>query len=238
MDSSNQIIQGLWVGSDLSLMEQLSIQSFIAHGHQYHLYVYEEVANVPAGTILKNAHSILPAERIFTYQHGAEKGSYSGFADAFRWHLLAQRGGWWADLDVICLKPFDFPTSHVIASSYEGKWGSPAINCVMKMPEQSRLANYLCQANDRHNPQDIRFTETGPLLLQKAIQQLDLHSAVVEHDIFCAISWRSVRQKIAYETPKPLPLRFKHCVKDRVRSILKPDMSLDRVRRHSYAVHL
>jgi hypothetical protein len=35
----NDIIQGLWVGPELSVMEQLSVSSFLRHGHQYHLYV-------------------------------------------------------------------------------------------------------------------------------------------------------------------------------------------------------
>ena len=47
----SQIIQGLWVGPELSVMEQLSVSSFLRHGHQYHLYVYDDVKNVPAGTL-------------------------------------------------------------------------------------------------------------------------------------------------------------------------------------------
>ena len=38
-----QIIQGLWIGSELSMMEQLSIASFLKNGHDYHLYVYGDV---------------------------------------------------------------------------------------------------------------------------------------------------------------------------------------------------
>ena len=37
-------IQSLWIGGELSPMEQLSIASFLAHGHEYHLYSYGEVA--------------------------------------------------------------------------------------------------------------------------------------------------------------------------------------------------
>jgi mannosyltransferase OCH1-like enzyme len=238
MHPSNRLIQGLWIGSKLSVMEQLSIQSFRQNGHDYHLYVYEDVRDVPKGVQLMDARSILPADRIFTYQHGAEQGSYSGFADAFRWHLLAEKGGWWADLDVVCLKPFDFPDSHIIASSHEGKWGNPAINCVMKMPANSDLATYLCRESDRYDPQQIRFTETGPLLLQRGIAALGLDSAIVAHDIFCAISWRSVQQKIAYTQLNSRPCRWLNYTKDYARGVLKPAASIDRLRRHSAAIHL
>jgi len=43
ISESNKIIQALWIGGELSLMEQLTINSFIKHGHTFHLYCYEEI---------------------------------------------------------------------------------------------------------------------------------------------------------------------------------------------------
>src|SRR5258706_13279784 len=57
----NSIVQGLWIGSDLSTMEHLSISSFLQNGHEYHLYIYDHVGNVPEGTVVKDAAEILPA---------------------------------------------------------------------------------------------------------------------------------------------------------------------------------
>ncbi|MBW4444611.1 MAG: hypothetical protein KME10_26090 [Plectolyngbya sp. WJT66-NPBG17] len=88
MNKTNKVIQGLWIGGELSTMEQLSIQSFLQNGHEYHLYTYQPVKNVPKGTIVKDGREILPENRIFTYQSGFGKGSYAGFADLFRFHLL------------------------------------------------------------------------------------------------------------------------------------------------------
>ncbi|OUC11903.1 MAG: hypothetical protein B0A82_25275 [Alkalinema sp. CACIAM 70d] len=238
MHPSNKVIQGFWIGPKLSLMEQLSIRSFLAQGHEYHLYAYDAIEGIPKGTTIQDANEILPSDRIFTYQHGEEKGSYSGFADLFRSHLLAKKGGWWADLDVICLKPFDFAEEYVIASSYEGKWGNPAINCVMKMPPNSVLANYLCEESDARDPNSLRFAETGPLLLQDALRKLQLENAIVDHEIFCPISWRTVQKRIAYAQPSAWPLRAGIRVKEFARSILKPHVTRDRVRPNSYAVHL
>ena len=64
----NRVIQSLWIGSSLSAMEQLGIASHIAHGHEFHLYVYDAIQNVPRGATLKDAAEILPASRIFMYQ--------------------------------------------------------------------------------------------------------------------------------------------------------------------------
>src|SRR5437016_4032991 len=102
---SNRIIQGLWIGSELSVMERMSIISFLRNGHEYHLYTYNDLPNVPDRVVVKDANRILPASAIFKYK---ERPSYAGFANYFRYRLLLEHGGWWADLDVVCLRPFDF----------------------------------------------------------------------------------------------------------------------------------
>jgi len=78
---ANKIIQGLWIGSELSAMEQLSISSFLQNGHDYHLYVYDEVKNIPPGTLVMDAQEILPSSCIFQYQRSP---SYAGFARAVK----------------------------------------------------------------------------------------------------------------------------------------------------------
>src|SRR4051794_25599030 len=127
--NDNQVIQGLWIGPALSVMEQMSISSFLANGHEYHLYVYDAVANVPLGTTIKDANELLPASSIFQYK---QTPSYAGFANVFRYKLLFERGGWWADVDTISLRPFDFPQPHVFPSERR-RWGLAATgNCVIK----------------------------------------------------------------------------------------------------------
>ena len=53
-------MQSLWIGERLSKIELLAIQSFLSNGHEYHLYVYSDVGEVPSGVILKDAASIIP----------------------------------------------------------------------------------------------------------------------------------------------------------------------------------
>jgi len=94
-------------------MEQLSICSFLLNGHDYHLYIYDHVKNIPAGTVIRDANEVLPAARIFQYKH---RPSYAGFANLFRYKLLFERGGWWVDTDTICLKAFDFHDEYVFST--------------------------------------------------------------------------------------------------------------------------
>src|SRR5262245_61327546 len=105
----SRTVQGLWIGSQLSAMEQLSIASFLANGHEYHLYVYDEVRNVPSGAIVRNAEEILPADWIFL----DSRGTYCSFASMFRYKLLLDKGGWWVDTDIICLRYFEFEQPYV-----------------------------------------------------------------------------------------------------------------------------
>jgi mannosyltransferase OCH1-like enzyme len=86
-------------------MEQLCIASFLHHGHSFHLYVYQDTAGIPAGTVVLDGNTILPADRIFTYR---EHKTYAGFANFFRYKLLLEKGGWFVDADTICVKPFNF----------------------------------------------------------------------------------------------------------------------------------
>ena len=50
-----------------------------------------------------DAAEILLQDKIAT--HG---GSYAMFADMFRYLLLYLKGGWWSDLDMLCLRPWNF----------------------------------------------------------------------------------------------------------------------------------
>jgi len=136
----NKIVNGLWIGSKLSDIELLTINSFIDKGHIFFLWVYDEIENkLPEGVILKSANEMIPKEKIFSYinknQYGHGKGSYAGFSDIFRYKLLYENGGWWTDMDVICLKFLDFDTNYVFRSHHE----FPVVGNIMKCPKRSML---------------------------------------------------------------------------------------------------
>src|SRR5215813_4517891 len=152
------------------MMEQLSIASFLQNGHEYHLYVYDEVKNVPAGAVIKDASEILPASRIFQYKYQA---SYAGFANYFRYKLLLERGGWWVDTDVICLKPFDFSEEYVFASEIDD--GREVIaSGIVKAPAGSDCMAYAWQVCESKDPRQLMWGETGPRLITEAVAKFSL----------------------------------------------------------------
>ena len=53
------LIQTLWIGGELSVLEQLSLASFLKNGHGVHLYTYDGVTGAPAGTEIRDGREIL-----------------------------------------------------------------------------------------------------------------------------------------------------------------------------------
>ncbi len=178
-------IQSLWVGTTLSRIEQLSIKSFLAHGHSYHLYCYSSLSGVPAGVTVHDASEILEQDLVFA-SHG---GSYAMFADMFRYKLLYERGGYWVDTDIVCLQPFDFPHEHLIATEREPDGSVQPTNCVLKAP---RGSSFMHRCYETCRDQDIAhlpWGATGPGLVKQLVPEFALTPALVAPHVFCPAPW-------------------------------------------------
>ena len=168
--NDNSVVQGLWVGGRLSALERLCIRSFCAHGHEFHLYHYDELHNAPRidGLRLTNAAEILPRTAIFHYRR---RKSLAGFADRFRWELMRQKGGWYADMDMVCLRPLQFDPEVVLG--YDGA-GDNINSALMKFPRGHFMATALADACANINnfapwdtPQRKRYKAKRILLLRR-----------------------------------------------------------------------
>jgi len=189
------LIQCLWIGPRLSAMERTCLASFLRLGHEVHLYTYGDVDNIPPGTVVRNGREILPAERIFRYR---EHDSVSGFSNFFRYKLLLERGGWWVDTDLVCVKPFDFDGDYVFSSE-----GAGVVNCgaIRAAPgsEAMAFAWDFCNARD---PVTLKWGETGPALMKQVIERFALHDRVQPPHVFCPIAWPEWRRIIDAEAPE------------------------------------
>lgn len=227
-------IQSLWIGDSLSIIEQLCIKSYIHHGHEFHLYTYQSIDNIPEGTIIKDATEIIPREDIFTVSSGWGKGSYTAFANLFRYKLLLDRGGWWVDTDIICIKPIDITEELVIATSYEGKWGVCANNCVLRSLPGNKLMERLYQHVNTMDKSDIKFGQTGVHLIQGMVKELQLEEALVPYYFFNPFSYKDVSTKILGNYSG-----LKELIKEKLRPILKPKtMGGKFIHKDSFTIHL
>ncbi len=140
LDKDNKVVNGLWIGDSLSPLEMLTLRSFVHYGHEFHLWVYHPLDNdIPDGVILKDANEIIPEKKIFVRKYddpdlGIGKGSVGApFSDIFRYKLLYEKGGWWVDMDVTCLKPLNFKEDFVFRTHS----ALPMIGNLMKIPKGS-----------------------------------------------------------------------------------------------------
>jgi hypothetical protein len=192
------IVQSLWVGSRLSVMEQLSIRSFLAHGHPFHLYAYSPLSGVPDGATVLPGADILPESEIFCYNaKGFGRGSVAAFSNMFRYKLLLNRGGWWTDLDSICMKPLDFSADHV-AGYDDGSNGVRRIaSGMLKAPAGSPIMRHCLDACREVDRARLAYGDTGPKLLNEPIRLKLAPIEIVGPEVFYPIHhwqvWRLIQ---------------------------------------------
>jgi hypothetical protein len=206
-----EIINSLWIGRPLSAMEQLSITSFLQNGYEYHLYCYDEIANVPAGTVLRDAAEILPASEIFYYRSGPGKGSVSAFANLFHFKFLLERGGWWVDSDMVCLRRFDFAEPVVIASE-RTRTGTQATDVALKFPRGHPVARLCYEVASREDPAQLTWGKTGPLLVDRIVRENGLQPFVKPPGVFCPLDFWDWKLLLAENSNPPrLPFTNESC---------------------------
>lgn len=223
-------IQMLWIRGDLSRMELLSIRSFLAQGHPVHLYTYEPANNLPGGVEVRDAAEIVPPD-LAPLSNSAPfaKGSFGAFSDYFRYHLLHRCGGWWSDLDIVCIRPWRFQNA-LTASTQEHSYGRIANTCVMRFPAGHPLMERCLAALSPVQLKEVNISQTGPLLLNRNMRELGLSHLPVESHVFCPIPWNA-----SWQLLRPLWRRFSlDEVKQRIR---RPHLSM-RFTQDTVAVHL
>lgn len=185
---SNVVVHGLWIGSELSRLELLTLHSFVRFGHRFRLWTYDDLATpVPAGVELCDANEILPRGRIFRQagddvEVGLGKGSYGPFSDLFRYMLLWEHGGIWVDMDVTCLRPFDFKDAYLFRGHRIGLVGN-----VIKVPARSELMKRTFEETDAIADENVAWL-TPNRILAKHVFQLGLER-YIRSDFSNADQW-------------------------------------------------
>lgn len=198
VSESNKVIRGVWFASELTPIQQLCIKSYMDHGHEFHLYTAGPTKGVPEGTILKDANPFLPQQERERFLHNSQA------ADLCRVLIVQREGGWYVDLDTVCLRPFDFSEPYVFVSEDTSKFGNqrnpeaPITPCsenvtgyisnsTFKSPAGSPYLQYIV---DEIRSSDTRHTKEwtvfGPNLFSKAIPKFDLRQYVKPPIVFDA----------------------------------------------------
>jgi hypothetical protein len=156
-----------WTGPPLSPYEQLSLQSFVAAGARVFLYSTTKTLHVPEGVELLDVRELWPGpvHRFFFPDGDPSPALHSNLV---RYAALHRFGGWYADLDMICLR--SLPTSKVYLARETGQSVNGAI---MKFPPYSPVMAGAIEEARARLPQTLRGapitsrTLLGPSLLTK-----------------------------------------------------------------------
>lgn len=148
-----------WHGEALSPLERACMQSFIAHGHRVRVYSYDEIA-LPRGVENADARDVLPQDRLFLFA-----GSPAAFASMFRYKLLFQVGGWWADTDVLCRKPEVPACRYYWAEEQPGGLN----NAILKFPQADPLCGRLAELSQKRAGRLKRWGQLGPDLVTEVL---------------------------------------------------------------------
>lgn len=186
------ILQSLWIGKTLSNMEVCCINSFLKHGFTFHLYTYEPVKRVPKGTIIKDANEIMPKQEVFKL-----KETFLPFSDIWRYKLMYLKGNYWVDMDMICLRPFNFRDKYIFSSERTIQKGAYAMSVpyvanigILKAPKGSPFFKELFEICDAHhkkgkNKDKIKYMR----ILRKLIEKYGYEKYVKTPDYFCNLDW-------------------------------------------------
>lgn len=127
-------VASMWIGEELSWLEQLCLKSFVDVGHRTTLFTYGKVEGIPEGVHVEPASSVFASDKIIRH---ARTGSPAYHADIFRLHLIKNNDVIWVDTDAYCVKPFIRPDN----GHYHG-WISDDIkqinNGVLGLPKSSK----------------------------------------------------------------------------------------------------
>ena len=184
------VVQSLWIGSDLSEMEKLSINSFLRNGHPYHLYTYVVPEGIPDGVVIKDANEIIPQYGVFQI-----RGGYSSFSDFFRWKLILEKGGWWVDTDAVCLRPFDFKSDYVFIGGRGLPGSSDCITSgIFKAPAGSAIMNGGWNDCLLMNRATMAWGAAGPPLFTMAVHKFDMLDDIVPGRLFFPVFYTEAPQ--------------------------------------------
>jgi len=207
------IIASLWVGDKLTRLEKLSIQSFLNLGYEFHLFTYNFVNGVPENTIIKDANEIMPHEEIFELS-----SSFLPFSDIWRYKMLYEKGGYWVDLDMIAVRPFNFGhDEYVISSERTIKQGAfksildyvPNIG-ILKAPIHSpfylELYNKCRDFNNTNQNHDkLKYMR----IFRKMVKKYKYEKYIKPPNYFCPINWWNAKEAfLSLNEGESLPKKY------------------------------
>lgn len=170
----------MWFGDSLTKIQEISLSSFIYHGHEVSIFVYNKKLVVPKGVIKLDANEIILESDVFTV-----KDTYAAFSDVFRYQMINKTGLPWADADTICVSDeWNFKDS--IYAGYEGR---NVVGGVLSLPQDHPALKYMIKRSSNFDKEKINWSEIGPTLVNESFKKFRLMKYVYSEETFCGIHY-------------------------------------------------
>ncbi len=164
-----------WAYGELSKLERLCISSFVLQGYRVNLWSYAPIQNAPKGVWHRDAREVLPEKKVFLNLNQ----SYVSFSDLFRYKLLNEMGGLYADTDVMALTSTDFFSKPLLVTQREKSDANHvSINnniIYNPSPRKGNLIDMAYTRASRFSPKKIRWEEIGTRLMSDLVVQHPEH---------------------------------------------------------------
>jgi hypothetical protein len=170
----------MWVGDSLTKIQEVSISSFIYHGHDVSIFVYDKDLDVPSGAKKMDANEIIPESEIFKV-----KNTYAAFSDVFRYQMINKTGLPWVDADTICVSD-DWNFKDNIFAGYEAEI---VVGGVLSLPKDSPAIKYMIEKSSSFDKEKISWVEVGPSLVNETFRKFNLMKYVYSEETFCGIHY-------------------------------------------------
>jgi hypothetical protein len=186
----------LWFGNEPTLLQQISWNSYLYHGHELYIYLYDMSIKVPNGAIKKDANEIMLEKDIFLtkFNDPFRGGGHQQFTDLFRLHMLKKTNFIWTDSDMVCLRdiwpdPDPYLFGFFVDRRHPAKGPIRINNDILYISDHKIIDeiidNFVCQPTATKKDQ-IKY---GPVLLTNIISKHKLMHFVKKENVFHPIRY-------------------------------------------------
>jgi Glycosyltransferase sugar-binding region containing DXD motif len=181
-----QVVQTFWHGDVMGPYQLLCLRSFFDRGHQVEVFSYDSQLRLPGWIERRNAAEILPRNRILRPLNDER---FAVHANLFRYALMAMRGGWWIDPDVVLLQP-DLPKGEIFI-------GGPDIfgltsTGLLRFPKGHPLMKIAMDQTLTLGEAIEAWEASGAALLTDLIRQLGTTAEFYSREPLGPVSWFEV----------------------------------------------
>jgi hypothetical protein len=209
MATVNAPVQMLWVGGPLSPLERLSLTSWLANGHEVHLYTYGKPANSPKGLrICDAARSFRPRPDT---QNSASGQAPVRFSDMFSYALLHSTAASGSTSDVVCLRPLDFAAGMEYFFASEMLPAQPGdgdklrirtSGCVMKSPGRQSADQGLPRPGPQARRHRRGLQRPAPAAARRG-REVHMTASLLNPNLFCPVPFWNMTALISGMTVLP-----------------------------------